>query len=57
MIYILHQTLLGREKCAGHVARMGYIRNIYILIERNEGKRPLERYTGRWRGNIKVNLK
>jgi len=43
---------------AGHVARMGAIRNAYnILLGNSEGKRPLGRPRRRWEDNIKMNLR
>jgi hypothetical protein len=41
---------------AGHVARMGEMRNAYILIERPEGKRPIVRPRRRWENNIRMDL-
>jgi hypothetical protein len=41
----------------GHVARMGEGRGVcMVLIEKPEGKRPLERPKRRWEGNIKMDL-
>jgi hypothetical protein len=41
-----------------HVARMGERRGAYrALVEKREGKRPLERSRHRWRNNIKMNLR
>jgi hypothetical protein len=38
-----------RMRWAGHVARMGEKRNVYrLLVEKPEGKRPLERPRRRW---------
>jgi hypothetical protein len=38
---------------AGHVARMGDSRDAYgVLVERPEGKKPLERPRHRWVDNI-----
>jgi hypothetical protein len=38
-----------RMKWVGHVARMGEKRNVYrILVEKPEGKRPLQRPRHRW---------
>jgi hypothetical protein len=52
----LHQLLLGRIKeneMAGHVARMGDMRNAFKMFARkSEGKRPLERPRSRWEENI-----
>ena len=41
----------------GHVARMGESRGVYrVLVEKLEGKRPLERPWLRWEDNIKMDL-
>jgi len=46
-----------RMRWAGHVARMGQGRGVYrILVEKPEGKRPLERPRRRWEDNIKMDL-
>jgi hypothetical protein len=43
---------------AGHVARMGEKRNAYrIMVEKPEGKRPLERPRRGWVDNIKMDLR
>jgi hypothetical protein len=40
------------------VARMGEGRNVYrVLMEKPEGKRPLERPRRRWEGGIKMDLR
>jgi hypothetical protein len=40
---------------AGHVARMGEMKNAYaILVGKSEGKRPRRRPTRRWEDNIKL---
>jgi hypothetical protein len=42
---------------AGHVARMGVIRNTYkIFVGKPEGKRPLRRSTRRWKDDAKLIL-
>jgi hypothetical protein len=42
---------------AGHVAQMGYKRNVYrLLVRKPEGKRPLGRQMRRWIDNIKIDL-
>jgi hypothetical protein len=42
-------------RAAGHVARMGDMRNAYkILVRKLEGRRPLRRPGRRWEGNIKI---
>jgi hypothetical protein len=44
-----------RMRWAGHVARMGEMRNAYrILVGKPEGKRPLGRPRRRWVNNIKM---
>ena len=41
----------------GHVARMGESRGVYrVLVEKNEGKRPLGRPRPRCEDNIKTDL-
>jgi hypothetical protein len=43
---------------AGHVARMGDMRNVYkILMQKHKGKLPLGRLRRRWEDKIKVDLK
>jgi hypothetical protein len=43
---------------AGHVARMGAMRNTYkISVWKPEGKRPFGRNRRRWEYNIKMNLR
>jgi hypothetical protein len=47
-----------RMRWAGHVARMGKVRNAHsILIGRPEGRRPLGRPRRRWEDNIKMDLR
>jgi hypothetical protein len=42
---------------AGHVARIGEKKNVYILlVGKPEGKRPLGRPRRRWMDNIKMDL-
>jgi hypothetical protein len=42
---------------AGHVARMGEMRNVCrLLVGKPEGKRPLGRQRHRWIDNIKMDL-
>jgi hypothetical protein len=46
-----------RRRLAGHVARMGEKRNVYmLLVGKPEGKRPIGRPRCRWIGNIKMDL-
>jgi hypothetical protein len=43
---------------AGHVARLGEIRNAYnTLVGKLEGKRSFGRSRRRWETNIRINLK
>jgi hypothetical protein len=38
-----------RMRCAGHVARMEDVRNVYkILVRKLSGKRPLRKHRRRW---------
>jgi hypothetical protein len=47
----------GMMRWAGHVARMGEKRNVYmLLVGKSEGKRPLGRPRRRWMDNIKMEL-
>jgi hypothetical protein len=47
-----------RMRWAEHVARMREGRGVYrFLAGRPEGRRPLERPTRRWEGNIKMDLR
>lgn len=47
--------LLTPQRCAGHAACMGEIRNIYkFLVGNTRGKRPLGRPRLRWEDYIKV---
>jgi hypothetical protein len=46
-----------RMRWAGHVARMGHVRNVCkILVGKPDGKRPLGRPRRRWEGNIQMDL-
>jgi hypothetical protein len=46
-----------RMRWAGHVARMGEGRGVYmVLVGRPEGRRPLGRPRHRWENNIKMDL-
>jgi hypothetical protein len=46
-----------RMRWAGHVARMGEKRNVYmLLVGKPEGKRPLGRPRRRWINNSKMDL-
>jgi hypothetical protein len=47
-----------RMRWAGHVARMGEVRDAYnILVGWPEGRRPLGRPRRRWEDNIKMDLR
>jgi hypothetical protein len=47
-----------RMRWAGHVARMGVVKDAYnILVGRPEGRRPPERPRRRWEYNIKMDLR
>jgi len=48
---------LREDEMGGHVARMGQVRNSYILIEKPERKRILGRPKHRWEDNIRMDLK
>jgi hypothetical protein len=55
---IIRQIKSRRMRWAGHVARMGEVRNVCrFLVGKSEGKRPLERPRRRWEDGIKVDLK
>jgi hypothetical protein len=55
---IIRQIKSRRMRWAGHVASMGEGRNVYrVLVEKQEGKRPLERPRCRWEGGIKMDLR
>jgi hypothetical protein len=46
-----------RMRWAGHIGRMGDIRNAYkILVRKSEGKSPPGRPWHRWEDNIIMNL-
>ena len=46
-----------KMRWAGHVARMGDRRGVYmVLVGKPEGKRPLGRHRCRWEDNIKMDL-
>jgi hypothetical protein len=54
---IIRMIKSRRMRWAGHVARMGEVKNAYrILVGKPEGKRPLGRPRHRWVDNIKMNL-
>jgi hypothetical protein len=45
-----------RMRWVEHVARMGEVREAYILVGMPEGRRPLGRPRRRWDNNIKLDL-
>ena len=46
-----------RMRWAGHVARMGEGRGVYmVLVGKPEGKRPLGRTRRRWEDKIKIDI-
>ena len=46
-----------RMRWVGHVGHMGEKRGVCrVLVEKHEGKRPLERCKRRWEDNIKMDL-
>jgi hypothetical protein len=54
---IIRMIKSRRIRWAGHVARMGEKRNVYmLLIGKLEGKRPLGRRRRRWMDNIKMDV-
>jgi hypothetical protein len=54
---IIRIIKLRRIRWAGHVARMGEMRNVYrLLVGKPERKRPLGRPRRRWMDNIKMEL-
>jgi hypothetical protein len=54
---IIRLIKLRRMRWAGHVAHIEEMRNVYILVGKLEGKRPLGRLRHRWLGNIKMDLR
>jgi hypothetical protein len=55
--YIVRVIRSRRMRWTGHVARMGEERDVYrVLMEKSEGKRPLERPRRRWEDNIRMDL-
>jgi hypothetical protein len=54
---IIRVIISRRMRLAGHVARMGEGRGAYrVLVERPEGRRPLERPRRRWEDKSKMDL-
>jgi hypothetical protein len=55
---IIRVIKLRRLSLAGHVARMGELRNAdSILVGKLEGKRPVGRHRRRWEDNIRMDLR
>jgi hypothetical protein len=55
---IIRQIKSRRMRWAGHVARMGWGRNVYrVLMGEPEGKSPLERPRRRWENEIGMYLR
>jgi hypothetical protein len=55
---IIRQIKSRRMRLAGHVARMGEGRSLYIVfVGRPEGKSPLERPRRKWEDGIKMGLR
>jgi hypothetical protein len=55
---IIRMIKSRRVRWAGHVARMGAMRNAHrILVGKQEGKRPLGRPRHRWVDSIKIDLR
>jgi hypothetical protein len=55
---IIRQIKSRRMRWAGHVARMGEERNVYmVLMGKPEGKRPLGRPGRRWEDGIRMDLR
>jgi hypothetical protein len=49
---------LRRTRWAGHIARMGELRDAYrVLVGKPVRKRPLRRQWHRWEDNIRMDLK
>ena len=54
---ILRVIKSRRMRWAGHVARLGEGRGVYmVLVGKPEGKKPLGRPSCRWEDNIKMDL-
>jgi hypothetical protein len=49
------RVIRARRRWAGHVVRMGEMRNTYnILIGKPEERKPLGRHRSRWKDNISL---
>jgi hypothetical protein len=56
--FIVRVIQSWRMGWAGHVARMGEMRNVYkISVGKPRGRRPLGRPKRRWEDNIKTDLR
>jgi hypothetical protein len=56
--YIARVIKSRKMRWAGHVARMKEKRGVCrVLVEKPEGKKPLERSSCRWENNIKMDLR
>jgi hypothetical protein len=54
---IIRQIKSRRMRWAGHVACMAEVKNVCrVLVEKHEGKEPLERPRHRWEDRIKMGL-
>jgi hypothetical protein len=54
---IVRVVKLRRMRWAGHVARMGEVRDVHrVLVGKLEGKRPLGRPRHRWEDTIRRDL-
>jgi hypothetical protein len=55
--YIIRHIKSRRMRWVGHVARMEEGRNVYrVVVDKPEGKRPVERPRRRWEDGIKMDL-
>jgi hypothetical protein len=46
---------MTEDEWAGHVARMGNMRNVYkVLVDETAGKRPFKSFRRRWEYNIRM---
>jgi hypothetical protein len=45
------------DRWAGHVTRLGEMRNAYSILDRTQGKRPPGRSKRRWEDNIRMYLR
>jgi hypothetical protein len=58
MFIYLRASVKNPLHTAGHIARLGEIRNAYNnLIGKPEGKRPLDRSRHMWEDNIRMDLR